>query len=246
MHGLTREMFEARQVVVYALRELVGESFASIARRLGVTHAATLTAGYRRTQHLIASEPAYAKHIADCLTSVVDAVTAQFGVDPLPRSASMPYNDATASAVLEAVAGQFHMRLDDLLKRGRQFALQRHVAVYVLRQVTDGTAKAIAHHLNLADHTAVRYARQVVSERMARDKVFADRVNDALATARSMLALEVVQSDNYESGTPLPPGIPAGHHVASPHALEAPVPMSVDESDWMPAHTVTQGSAFVL
>jgi chromosomal replication initiator protein len=87
-----------------------------------------------------------------------------------------------SSQVLEVVASEFGISMDELLgrSRSRDVALPRQVAMYLMREEANASLPQIGEALGGRDHTTVMYACEKVADMIERDdrlrrKIFAIR-----------------------------------------------------------------------
>jgi chromosomal replication initiator protein len=87
-------------------------------------------------------------------------------VDLLPRSGAL-----TPEAILDAVAGHFHLSRDQLSSRdrSRQVAQPRQVAMYLIREETQASLPQIGSALGGRDHTTVMYGCDKIADLLETD-----------------------------------------------------------------------------
>ena len=93
----------------------------------------------------------------------------------------------TPERILAAVVERFGVRGDALCgqRRTRTVSLPRHVAMYLLRQLTDLSLIEIGRIFSGRDHTTVLYACEKVSERISMDTEFSEKINGLISTLAS-------------------------------------------------------------
>ncbi|MCS7002556.1 MAG: chromosomal replication initiator protein DnaA, partial [Dehalococcoidia bacterium] len=80
--------------------------------------------------------------------------------------------------VIEAVAAEFHLNVEDLKgkRRDKDTALARHTAMYLAREMTSSTLSEIGHELR-RDHTTVMHGVEKIGEEVKKDLDLQRRVN---------------------------------------------------------------------
>jgi chromosomal replication initiator protein len=115
----------------------------------------------------------------DITVEMAEEVIQQY-VDPEP-------DHMTPERVVTTVAERFNVKPDVLCgkRRTKTVVLPRHVAMYLLRQLTDLSLTEIGRLFGGRDHTTVIYACDKVAEMMHVDSAFGDKVNGVISTLAS-------------------------------------------------------------
>lgn len=78
----------------------------------------------------------------------------------------------TSDIIIETVSDHFNIPLDDLLssKRSNNISRPRQIAMYLCRQMTQDTNKAIADKLHRSDHSTVIYGSKQIANELLSDE----------------------------------------------------------------------------
>jgi len=86
----------------------------------------------------------------------------------------------TTSDIIEETANSFRLTPEDLIGISRQanIALARHIAVYLVRRITNLSLNEIGKEFGGKHHTTIRNSYEFVEKRMAEDKDFSNMIRD--------------------------------------------------------------------
>lgn len=99
---------------------------------------------------------------------------------PLPENVKI-------EKILSAVTKKYGVSLEELKgkKRSREIALARHIAIYIVRQMTEKSYPEIGKIFN-RDHTTVLSSIEVIDKRMKEDVMVESEVNDLMREIASI------------------------------------------------------------
>lgn len=88
----------------------------------------------------------------------------------------------TISAIQEAVADHFGMKVEDMMtkRRNRSVAYPRQIAMYLARELTDSSLPKIGEEFGGRDHTTVMHAIEKIKSILASDPAEAARIRDLI------------------------------------------------------------------
>lgn len=88
----------------------------------------------------------------------------------------------TVDRILELVAKKYNVSVDDLSgsKRSKEIVVPRHIAIYMIRNVTQLSLPAIGKLLN-RDHSTVLSSIETIEKRMAAEPVLDQEIRDMIA-----------------------------------------------------------------
>ena len=111
-------------------------------------------------------------------------VTAAALADFLPRHRTL-----SPIQIVEGVAAFYNISIDDILgrERSKELALQRQVAMYLIRQETEASLPQIGDMLGGRDHTTIIYGCEKVADLIERD----DSLRRQLITLRERLYAQI-------------------------------------------------------
>jgi len=112
----------------------------------------------------------------DITLELAEEVIHQY-VDPEP-------DHLTPERIVSTVADRFGVKTDALCstRRTKTIALPRHVAMFLMRQLTELSYVEIGRMFSNRDHSTVIYACDKVGELIQNDPVFSDKVNGLIST----------------------------------------------------------------
>lgn len=98
---------------------------------------------------------------------------------------SEPVN-VTIDKILHTVSSHYNISIEDMKSRKRvsNIASARHVAVYIIKKLTDRSLPAIGREFN-RDHTTIINSIDTVEKRLASDPVFDAEVKELIRSVRS-------------------------------------------------------------
>ena len=88
--------------------------------------------------------------------------------------------EITVEYIQELVAGHFELPVEILQgkTRKRQVVIARQLSMYLAKQLTDQSLKAIGENFGGRDHSTVIYSCKTVQDLMETDAIFKDTVSD--------------------------------------------------------------------
>ncbi len=89
----------------------------------------------------------------------------------------------TVDKIIESVCNYFKLTKDDIItrKRTNDVAIPRQVAMYLARELTDLSLKAIGEKFGGRDHTTIMYARDKISQLRNKDDAMDTAVGDIIS-----------------------------------------------------------------
>ncbi len=85
----------------------------------------------------------------------------------------------TPDLIIDIVSEHFNISIDDLKgkKRNREIVLPRQIVMYLCRQMTDTSLKAIGAFLGGKDHASINHGIKKIEEDIKRDEALNNTVN---------------------------------------------------------------------
>lgn len=138
------------------------------------------------------------------------------GASSLPDAPVTWLPAAALAPIVEAVCAAFRVTHDEIVsrRRGQHIVLARHVAIYLIRELTDYSFPRIGEYF-ARDHSTAIHGYTRISRRVAAEAPFRallQKLKDALATRLA----RTLSGDESENLPPPSSGAPSNVHASFP------------------------------